>query len=65
MPKGPVQLGSPLLFKSLGNERGPLGGVLTRWYCRASHGGDQWWPWPLVISLYSSGVGFGMTLSSP
>ncbi len=27
--------------------------------------GDQWWPWPLVISLYSSTVGFGIWLSSP
>ena len=27
--------------------------------------GDQWWPWPLVISLYSSAVGFGIWLSSP
>ncbi|CAM5371869.1 hypothetical protein SANTM175S_00449 [Streptomyces antimycoticus] len=32
---------------------------------RERYGGDQWWPWPLVISWYSSRVGFGMTLSSP
>ncbi len=28
-------------------------------------GRDQWWPWPLVISLYSSEVGFGMKASLP
>ncbi len=27
--------------------------------------GDQWWPWPLVISLYSSTVGFATWLSLP
>ena len=26
---------------------------------------DQWWPWPLVISLYSSAVGLGIWPASP
>ncbi len=28
-------------------------------------GGDQWWPWPLVISWYSSAVGLGIWFPSP
>lgn len=28
-------------------------------------GWDQWWPWPLVISLNSSAVGLGIWFPSP
>ena len=42
-----------------------MGSPAARTGVRAVSSGDQWWPWPLVISLYSSTVGLGIWLSSP
>src|SRR5690606_29093605 len=57
-------------LSSVGHGEGPRpstgrGPSTVVWRLSVSRSGDQWWPWPLVISLYSSAVGLGMWETSP